>query len=67
MREEDKLECLVCAKYMEPIIKDSKDFYQCPACKHTFINYTGNGLDYHKEDYRNKQEVSTDPLLGFTE
>ena len=53
MREEDKLECLVCAKYMEPIIKDSKDFYQCPACKHTFINYTGNGLDYHKEDYRN--------------
>ena len=29
------------------------DAYQCQTCAHIFIDYQGDGLNYHKEEYRN--------------
>jgi hypothetical protein len=42
--------CPVCLS--ERMLSVAHEAYQCDECLHTFINYKGDGLNYHKEDYR---------------
>jgi len=42
--------CLICNSSNNPLIKHKT--YKCNECGHVFLNYTGDGLLYHKELYR---------------
>ena len=42
--------CPVC--FSEAMLEVAHEAYQCDECSHIFINYKGDGLSYHKEDYR---------------
>ena len=50
MHENTSVNCPVCLS--EKMVEVLHEVYQCHDCFHIFINYKGNGLKYHKEEYR---------------
>jgi|10_taG_2_1085330.scaffolds.fasta_scaffold00235_18 SAM-dependent methyltransferase len=55
-RPKAKRLCPVCLSLRMPEV--AHESYQCQDCLHIFINYKGDGLNYHKEEYR-KNEFGT--------
>jgi len=49
MHESIKMECVVCSSTTHQI---KKDIYECKDCGHIYVNYMGDGLDYHKNTHR---------------
>lgn len=43
------MECPVCSTEMS---RPSPRFFKCAKCEHTFVNFTGDPIKYHKELYR---------------
>ena len=43
--------CVVCGS--KSIVSAGGDVYECLDCSHKYVNYTGDGLNYHKNEYRN--------------
>ena len=47
------MECVVCASSTEQL---DEGLYRCNNCKHIYVDYQGDGLTYHKEEYRTNNE-----------
>lgn len=45
------MKCSVCGSKNNKVL--SSNIYKCDNCSHIFIDYQGDGLDYHKNEYRN--------------
>jgi 2-polyprenyl-3-methyl-5-hydroxy-6-metoxy-1,4-benzoquinol methylase len=48
------MKCVVCGSDMENT--NVVDVHKCKSCKHIYIDYMGDGLDYHKNEYRTNNE-----------
>ncbi len=62
--------CPVC--FSERMLTVAHEAYQCDECLHVFINHKGDGLNYHKEEYRKNSfgtrvDLEINPEGKFTE
>ena len=59
------MNCPVCSS--ESMKSSSTDVYKCDDCKHTYVDFKGDGLEYHKDEYRKKDHgtrVSNEIVSG---
>ena len=43
------MNCIICNN---DSIQTQTDVYKCPMCSHTYVNFLGDPIQYHKESYR---------------